>query len=64
MDSRTFEDSLATGEKQPTWDSIRAAEADQVISWPAFWLHTYGHYADALEQLTADLEGIDENVGD
>jgi iron complex transport system substrate-binding protein len=64
LDSRTFDDSLATGEAQPTWDSIRAAKAGQVISWPAFWLHTYGHYADALEQLTADLEGIDENVGD
>jgi iron complex transport system substrate-binding protein len=64
LDSRTFDDSLATGEEQPTWDSIRAAKAGQVISWPAFWLHTYGHYADALEQLTADLEGIDENVGD
>jgi iron complex transport system substrate-binding protein len=64
LDSRTFEDSLATGEKQPTWDSIKAAKAGQVISWPAFWLHTYGHYADALEQLTADLEGVDENVGD
>ena len=35
-----------------------------MISWPAFWLHTYGHYADALEKLTADLEGIDENIGD
>lgn len=63
MDSRTFDDSLATGEAQPTWDSIAAAKADQVISWPAFWLHTYGHYADALERLTADLEGIDPNVG-
>ena len=64
LDSRTFEDSLATGREQPTWDTIKAAEAGQVISWPAFWLHTYGHYADALERLTADLEGIDENVGD
>ena len=64
MDSRTFDDSLETGESQPTWETIRAAKAGQVISWPAFWLHTYGHYADALEQLTADLEGIDENVGD
>ncbi len=64
MDSRTFDDSLETGKTQPTWETIRAAKAGQVISWPAFWLHTYGHYADALEQLTADLEGIDENVGD
>ena len=48
---------------QPTWNEIKAAEADALVSWPAFWLHTYGHYADALEQLTADLEGVDENVG-
>ena len=27
LDSRNFDDSLATGEKQPTWDSIRAAKA-------------------------------------
>lgn len=64
LDSRTFDDSLATGEAQPTWDTINAAKTGQVIEWPAFWLHTYGHYADALEQLTADLAGVDENVGD
>jgi iron complex transport system substrate-binding protein len=64
IDSRMFDDTLASAEKQPTWDTIRAAKAGSVIEWPAFWLHTYGHYADALEKLTADLEGVDENIGD
>jgi iron complex transport system substrate-binding protein len=64
IDSRMFDDTLASAEKQPTWDTIRAAKAGSVIEWPAFWLHTYGHYADALEQLTADLESVDENIGD
>jgi iron complex transport system substrate-binding protein len=64
IDSRQFITTLKDAEKHPTWDSIKAAKAGQVIEWPAFWLHTYGHYADALEQLTADLEAVDENVGD
>ena len=64
IDSRMFDDTLAAAEKQPTWDTIRAAKAGSVIEWPAFWLHTYGDYADALEKLTADLEGVDENIGD
>jgi iron complex transport system substrate-binding protein len=64
IDSRSFDDALETAGTQPTWTSIRAAEQDQVIEWPAFWLHTYGHYATALEKLTDDLSGTDDNVGD
>jgi iron complex transport system substrate-binding protein len=64
LDSRSFDEGLKTAEGQPTWSSIAAAEADQVIEWPAFWLHTYGDYAEALEKLTADLEGVDDTVGD
>ena len=63
MDSRTFDDSLKTGEAQPTWTSIGAAEAEQVVEWPAFWLHTYADYADALEQLTDELADADAEVG-
>lgn len=63
LDSRTFEDSLKTGTAQPTWTSIRAARAEQVVEWPAFWLHTYADYADALEQLSDDLSGVDATVG-
>jgi len=64
IDSRSFDDALETAGEQPTWTSIRAAEEAQVISWPAFWLHTYGHYATALEKLTGDLSGVDDTVGD
>jgi iron complex transport system substrate-binding protein len=64
FDSRSFEDAMKTAGAQPTWTSIRAAQAGQVIEWPAFWVHTYGHYATALEKLTADLSGVDDTVGD
>jgi iron complex transport system substrate-binding protein len=64
LDSRTFDEGLKTAEAQPTWESIRAAKAGQVIEWPAFWLHTYGHYATALEKMTADLADLDDTVGD
>jgi iron complex transport system substrate-binding protein len=63
LDSRYFDDSLKAAKAQPTWTSIKAAEAEQVVSWPAFWLHTYADYADALEQLTSDLSGVDSSVG-
>ncbi|MFI5622507.1 ABC transporter substrate-binding protein [Nocardioides sp. NPDC051685] len=64
IDSRTFVDAKETAEGQPTWTSIRAAEAGQVIEWPAFWLHTYGDYAEALTKLTADLADVDDTIGD
>lgn len=64
IDSRNFEPALDVVAEQPTWNSIRAAEAGQIIEWPAFWLHTYADYADALTQLTADLADVDDTVGD
>ncbi|WP_109506288.1 ABC transporter substrate-binding protein [Nocardioides speluncae] len=64
LDSRTFDDSLAKARKQPTWNTIKAAKAEAVVNWPAYWLHSYGHYADALDQLAADIEKADENIGD
>jgi iron complex transport system substrate-binding protein len=64
IDSRQFDSTLAQAEKHPTWQSIRAAKADAIVRWPAFWLHTYGHYADALRILADDLEKADENIGD
>jgi iron complex transport system substrate-binding protein len=64
VDGRSFESSLAQAEKQPTWTRIRAAEAGAVIEWPAYWLHTYGHYATALDKLAAEIEAADESVGD
>ena len=64
IDGRNFETTLAQGERQPTWDRIRAAEAGAVIEWPAYWLHTYGHYATALDKLAAEIEAADQNLGD
>ncbi len=64
IDSRGYDDAVKTVSDQPTWKSIRAAEAGQLIEWPAFWLHTYADYADALEKLTDDLSSVDDGVGD
>ncbi|MCR1783309.1 ABC transporter substrate-binding protein [Nocardioides carbamazepini] len=64
IDSRSFEEAKKTVAAQPTWTSIRAAEAGQLIEWPAFWLHTYADYADALTKLTADLADVDDTIGD
>ncbi|WP_165355207.1 ABC transporter substrate-binding protein [Nocardioides oleivorans] len=52
------------GKTQPTWFSVKAAEAGAVASWPAFWLHTYGDYATQLEELTDAIRDADGTVGD
>ncbi|GAA3441355.1 ABC transporter substrate-binding protein [Planomonospora venezuelensis] len=52
------------GEKQPTWFKIKAARAGAVVAWPAYWLHTYGHFAAELDKLTAAVKVADPNIGD
>jgi iron complex transport system substrate-binding protein len=52
------------GKKQPTWFKIKAAKAGATVSWPAFWLHTYGDFATELDKLTAAVKAADPNVGD
>lgn len=52
------------GKKQPTWFKVRAAEKGAVVSWPAFWLHTYADYATELEELTASVKAADDGIGD
>jgi len=52
------------GKKQPTWFKIKAAKAGAAVSWPAFWLHTYGDFATELDKLTAAVKAADPNVGD
>ncbi|MGX7672403.1 ABC transporter substrate-binding protein [Plantactinospora sp. DSM 117369] len=51
------------GKKQPTWFKIKAAKAGATVSWPAFWLHTYGDFATELTKLTEAVKAADPNVG-
>jgi len=68
-DDRANQDDVADhnseyGKAQPTWFKIKAARAGAVVSWPAFWLHTYGDFATELAQLTDAIAEADENIGD
>ncbi|GLQ57889.1 ABC transporter substrate-binding protein [Devosia nitrariae] len=55
---------LETALAQPTWTTMKAAEAGAVAAWPAFWLRNYGAYAHALDDLTAAIAAADENLVD
>lgn len=52
------------GAKQPTWFKIKAAKAGAATAWPAYWLHTFGHFATELDKLTEVVKAADENVGE
>lgn len=56
----TMETALA----QPTWTAMRAAAADQVADWPAFWLRNYAAYARELDKLAAAILAADPAIGD
>lgn len=62
IDDRAYDTSVKTGEKQPTWNSIKAGKARAYASWPAYWMHTYGEYAEQLTQLTAAIEKADAGL--
>lgn len=62
MDDRGYEDNIALGEVQPTWNSIAAGEAKAYARWPGWWVHTYADYAAQLRELTASIEAADVNV--
>jgi iron complex transport system substrate-binding protein len=51
------------GKKQPTWFAIKAAKAGAVVSWPAYWLHTYRHFAVELDKLTEAIKTADPALG-
>jgi iron complex transport system substrate-binding protein len=55
---------IATAKAQPTWTLMRAAAADQVTDWPAFWLRNYAAYASALDKLTVAIDAADPAIGD
>lgn len=62
IDDRGYEDNIALGEAQPTWDKIAAARAKAYTPWPGWWVHTYDAYAEQLEGLTQAVEGARENI--
>ncbi|MGJ9411865.1 ABC transporter substrate-binding protein [Aeromicrobium sp. CF4.19] len=62
MDDRTYDSSLRTAEKQPTWDQIDAAESGAIVPWPAFWISTYAAYADQLDQLSDAIDEADPGL--
>lgn len=53
---------LETALGQPTWTTMKAAEAGAVADWPAFWLRNYQAYAGELDKLTAAITAADENL--
>ena len=59
LDDRTYDTSLATAQRQPTWKDIDAVAAGAVTPWPAYWVSTYADYAEQLEKLTAEIEKIE-----
>jgi iron complex transport system substrate-binding protein len=63
IDDRSYPANLEQAERQPTWDSIDAAAADSEVSWPGYWLHTYGDYAEQLEAMTEAVDKADPKIG-
>jgi iron complex transport system substrate-binding protein len=64
FDDRNYPGNYETLEKQPIAKSIKAFAAGAYTEWPAYWLHTYGDYAEQLRQLTKAIEAADPEVGD
>jgi iron complex transport system substrate-binding protein len=64
FDDRNYPGNLETLEQQPIAESIRAYAADAYTTWPAYWLHTYGDFAEQLERLTEVIRATDPTVGD
>ncbi len=64
MDDRSYPANVKTAEDQPTWDSIKAAEAGATVPWPAYWLHTYPDYTVQLQALTEALDAADPTTGE
>lgn len=64
-DSRNYTDKANAewGAKQPTWFKIKAAQQGATVSWPAFWMHTYGDFATELDKLTTAISAANENIG-
>ena len=62
LDDRNYDTSMKSAQKQPTWKKIKAAEADAVVPWPAYWISTYEAYAEELEKLSDSIEKADPDL--
>lgn len=61
MDDRAHHEAEAP-KNQPTWKKIEAAEAEALVSWPAYWISTYASYAEELDQLSDAIEKADPDL--
>ena len=61
MDDRAHHD-VEPPKNQPTWNEIKAAEADALVAWPAFWISTYASYAEQLDLLSDAIEKADPDL--
>lgn len=64
FDDRNYPGNLKTLEAQPIAKSIKAFAAGAYTTWPAYWLHTYGDYAEQLTRLTEAIDDADPSIGD
>lgn len=62
LDDRNYETSMKSAQKQPTWKKIKAAEADAIVPWPAYWISTYEAYAEELAKLSDSIEKADPDL--
>ena len=62
MDDRTYDTSVKAAEKQPTWKKIKAAEADAVVPWPAYWISTYASYGEELAKLADSIDKVNPDL--
>ena len=63
FDDRNYPGNIETLKAQPIAKSIKAFAAGAYTTWPAYWLHTYGDYAEELHALAEVIEEADPNVG-
>lgn len=63
FDDRNYPAGLETLQEQPIAESITAFAAGQHTTWPAYWLHTYGDYAEQLTNLTETITATDPSIG-
>jgi iron complex transport system substrate-binding protein len=64
LDDRNYPGNLETLKQQPIAKSIKAFAAGQHTTWPAYWLHTYGDYAENLQRLAEVIRDTDPTVGE